>query len=119
MCSSSSEIVPLRPEQQTTVGAAGIVNAVTIGNEAVAQAADVEERIPVGAVAREARHVDRQDQPDLAEADATDKLLEAAALRGRRAAQAEIGIDHVDIGFMPSEFAGALAKRVLQSRRLS
>ncbi len=25
----------------------------------------------------------------------------------------QVGIDHIDIGFMPSEFASALAKRVL------
>src|SRR4029077_15281911 len=46
--------------------------------------------------------------------DPTNELLEAASLRGRRATQAEISVDHVDVGFMPSEFAGALAKRILQ-----
>lgn len=39
-------------------------------------------------------------------------------MRGRGTAQAEIGVDHVNIGFMPSEFAGALAKRVLEPQAL-
>ena len=43
-------------------------------------------QLPVGAIARETRHIDRQDQADLAEADPTDQLLEAAPLRGERGA---------------------------------
>jgi hypothetical protein len=39
-------------------------------------------------------------------------------LGGGRATQAEIAIDHVDIGLMPTEFASALAKRVLQPQAL-
>jgi hypothetical protein len=35
-----------------------------------------------------------------------------------RPAQAEIGVDHVDVGFMPSEFASALAQRVLEPQAL-
>ncbi|MGO4340004.1 hypothetical protein AB4037_34525 [Labrys sp. KB_33_2] len=40
----------------------------------------------------------------------------AAALSRRCGAQAQIGVDHVYIGFMPAEFAGALAKRVLEPK---
>ena len=109
---------PLQPEKQAAVGAARIIDAITIGDEAAAQAADIQQRVPVGAVAREARHVDRQDQTHLAEPDPANEFLKAAALRGRCPAQAEIRIDHVDIGLMPSEFAGALAKRVLQPQAL-
>jgi hypothetical protein len=104
----------LQPEQQATVCAAGIVDAISIGNEASAHAANVQEWVPIGAVACQTRHVDRQDQAHFVEPDPTDQLLEAAPLRSRSAAQAEIGIDYVDIGFMPSEFVGALPKRVLQ-----
>jgi len=51
---------------------------------------------PIGAIPREARHIDRRDQPHLAVSDPTDKLLEPISLRGRRAAQAEIGVDHIN-----------------------
>lgn len=104
----------LETEKQAPIGTAGIVDTVTIGDETPAQPTDVQKRIPVGAVAREPRHVDRQDQPHFAEPDPADEFLEATAMRCGRAAQAEIGVDHVDIGFMPSEFAGALAKGVLE-----
>src|SRR5581483_12216912 len=69
-------------------------------------------------VTGEARHVDRQDQPHFAEADPPDELLEAAAAGGGSAAQTEIRIDHVDVGLMPTEFASALTKRVLQTKAL-
>jgi hypothetical protein len=39
-------------------------------------------------------------------------------VRGGRAAQAKIGIDYIDVSLMPSEFAGALAQRVLQPQAL-
>lgn len=58
------------------------------------------------------------DQPGFAEPDTADEFLEATAMRGGRAAQAEIGVDHVDIGFMPPEVASALAQRVLEPRAL-
>ena len=41
--------------------AARIVDAVPIGNQAAVQSADVEQRIPVRAIAGEAGHIDRQD----------------------------------------------------------
>jgi len=105
-------------EEQAAVRASGIVDAIAVGNEATAQPANVQKGIPVGAIARQARHVDRQDEPDLAEADPTDEFLEAARLRGGSGAQAEIAIDNVDIGVMPSELSGALPKRVLQAQAL-
>lgn len=106
----------LESEQQSSIGAARIIDAVAIGNQAAAHAADVQEWIPVGAVACQARDVDREDQPHLAETDTANKLLEAAALRRRCSAQSEIGVDHVDIGVMPAEFASALAKSLLEPK---
>src|SRR3984885_4190067 len=104
----------LQSQKQPAVGAGRIIDAVAIGNEATAQATNIQQRVPVGAVARQPRHVDRQNQPDLAEPDPADEFLEAASLCDRRPAQAEIRINHVDVGLMPSEFASALAKRVLE-----
>src|SRR5690606_8070532 len=109
---------PLQAEQQAPIWTARIVDAVTVRNETPAQPANVQQRIPIGTVAREPRHVNRQDQPYFAEPDATDKFLEATTMRGRRRAQAKISIDHIDIGFMPSEFASALAQRVLEPQAL-
>jgi hypothetical protein len=49
---------PLQAEEEAPVGAAWIIDAVSVGDEAAAQATDVQERIPVGAVACQTRHVD-------------------------------------------------------------
>lgn len=82
------------------------------------QPADIEQRIPIRAVAGKARHVDRQDQTNLFEPNTSDQLLEAAALSRRCSTDAEISVDDVDASFGPAELDGALAKRVLQSQTL-
>jgi len=104
----------LQAEEQTPIGASRVVDAVSIGNEAAAQATDVQERVPVRTVAGEPRHIDRQDQADFAETDPPHQFFEATATCGGRAAQAKVGVDHIDIRLMPAEFVGALAEGVLK-----
>ena len=72
---------PFQTEQQSAVRTARIVDTVPIGDEATVEPADIEQRIPIRAVACETRYVDREDQADLLEPDTSDQLLEAAALR--------------------------------------
>jgi len=104
----------LKPEQEPPVRQARIVDRVAVGDQTAAVAADVEQRIPVRAVAREADDLDRDDQADLAKRDARDQVLEALAVRRRRGAQAEVGIDDFDVRLTPAQLAGALAQDVLQ-----
>src|SRR5690625_1046204 len=108
----------LQAEQKAAVGTAGVINAIAIRDEAAAQATDIQERVPIGTVAREPGHIDGQDQPDLAETDPPDEFLEAVALCSRSCAQTEIGIDDIDIDITPAQFTGALAQRVLQAQAL-
>src|SRR3954471_2021145 len=105
----------LEPQQQPAVGRAGIVDAIAIRDEAVPEAADVKEWVPVRAVAGQPRHVEREDQADLAQADTRCQFLEALALDGGGAAQAEIGVDDVNVGLAPAEIPGALHQRVLEA----
>ena len=58
-------------------------------------ATSVEQRISIGAVARHSGDVHRQNQPDLADGDASDKLLKAFSASRRYAAEAEIRINDV------------------------
>lgn len=76
------------------------------------------QRVPVGTITRQAGHVDRQDESDFTQANTANELLEAVTLCYRSAAQPEIRINHVDGRLTPSEFAGALAKRVLKAQTL-
>ncbi|MDA9544799.1 hypothetical protein ACM43_09655 [Bradyrhizobium sp. CCBAU 45321] len=65
---------------------------------------------------RQAGHVDRQDESHFAQANTANEFLEAVTLCYRRAAQPEIGVNHVDGRLTPSEFASALAKRILKAQ---
>ena len=49
---------PLQTEEETPVGATRIIYAVAIGDEAATQATNVQQRIPIGTIARQTRHVD-------------------------------------------------------------
>ena len=43
----------LQPEQEATIWSAGIINAIAIGDETSTVTADVEQRVPIGAIARQ------------------------------------------------------------------
>ena len=108
----------LEAEQQAPVRGAGVVNPVAIGDQAVVIAAQVEQRVPVGAVARQPGDFPRQDQTDLAQRDAADQVGEALAVRRTPGGEAEVGVDHLDIALIPAQLDGALAQGVLQAGAL-
>ena len=70
-----------QPKKQAAVGAARIIDAVPIRDEATAQPTNIQQRIPVRTIARQAGYVDRQDHAHRAEPDATNKFLERLTLR--------------------------------------
>jgi hypothetical protein len=53
---------PLQTGQQPAVRAGGIINTIAVRDQAAAHPANIQERIPVRAVSREAGHVNGQDQ---------------------------------------------------------
>ena len=58
--------------------------------------ADLQQPVPVGRVARQARDLQPQHDPGAAHADLGDQLLEALAVHRRGARLAEIGVDDDD-----------------------
>lgn len=70
----------------------------------------VEQWVPIRAVARQPRDLDRQDGADFSQSDARDQIFESLSMRSACTAQTEIGIDHIDVGLMPPEFASTLAQ---------
>src|SRR3954447_16448876 len=80
--------------------------------------AHLEQRIPVGTVAGQARDVDRENEDHLTQGHPGHKVLETAAVIARRAARAEIAVDHLDVSLMPAERAGAALQRILQAKAL-
>lgn len=108
----------LEPEQQAPIGGARIVDAVTIGNEAVPLAAQIEQRIPVRAVPGQAGHLRGEHDANLAERNACDQVPETLAMDGGRAAQPKVGIDHLDALLTPPEAERALAQIVPEAQAL-
>ena len=86
----------LHAKQQTIVRSAGIIDAVEVDDPRLDQPAQLEQVMPVPAVAGQSRCVEAQHRADLARAERGDELLEAGP--GDHAARraAEIVVDHLD-----------------------
>ena len=106
-------------QQKAVVEVARVVDAIGVGDEGVEQGADLEQLVPIAAGAGEPRHLDAEDQPDMAEANLGHQTLEAGPVGGGRPRAAEIVVDHQHLPARPAELAGAFDKRVLQPDRLA
>jgi hypothetical protein len=79
-------------------------------------AADLDELLPVAAVARKARDLARGDSANLSERHVSDESAEAAAIDGARCRLAQVLVDDFDVA--PPECVQALPHRVLLSPTL-
>src|SRR3954449_5429620 len=105
----------LHAQQQAVVRVAWIVDAIFVEDERANQAAELQQRVPVAAVAGEPRGLDRDHGADAALADGGEQLLEARPGDPGTGA-AEIVVDHLDGG--PSQRPGALDERILATAAL-
>ena len=105
----------LHAEQQPIVRVARIVDAVLVDDQRADQAAELQQRVPVAAVAGEPRGLDRDHGADPALADRGEQLLEARP-GDAGAGAAEIVVDHLDGG--PAQRAGAIGKAILPAPAL-
>ena len=108
----------LQTEDQATIGSGRVVNAVLVADEAVAEAAQVEEVIPVGAVAGQAGDVVGEDDADLLLVDQGDEFLKALASLGGAAGAAEVGVDDADLAGVPAGSVGAVLEVILEFKTL-
>lgn len=104
---------PLQAQDQATIRSRRVVNAVLIADEAVAEAAQVEELIPIGAVAGQAGDVVGEDDADLLLVDEGDQFLEPLPALAGAAAAAEVGIDDADLARVPAGGVGTLREIIL------
>ena len=105
----------LHAEQQAIVGMARIVDAVLVDDQRADETAELQQRVPVAAVAGEPRRLDRDHGADASLADGGQQLLEAGP-RDAAAGAAEIVIDDGDIA--PAELPRAIGKTVLAALAL-
>ena len=109
----------LESEDQTVVEQGRVVDAVGIGDQGIGHAAQVQEPVPVGVIARQARDLEAQDDADLGEGDIGRQPGEAGALGEPRAREALVVVDDGDLIAVPAELDGAMDQRVLSLRRLA
>src|SRR5262249_57717302 len=96
-----------------------IVNALLITDETMAITAEIEQLVPVGTIARQARDIVGEDDADLPEGDARDQLLKAWTPGRAAAGESQVGIDDRDAPRGPAGLTRTLTQRVLQVQTFS
>ena len=89
---------------------AGLVDAVFINDDRADKAAELDQRVPVSAIARQPGGLDREDCPGTALADCCQKALEARPVDAGAGAP-EVVVDDHDI--LPAQLPRAVRKAVL------
>jgi hypothetical protein len=100
-------------EQKPVIEVTGIIKSVLIQDQCCAQGADLQQPVPIGAVARQARDLQSHHNAGLAHSHFGDKLLKAFALGGGSTRLTLIAIDDFDALGRPTQRESALAQRIL------
>jgi hypothetical protein len=108
----------LQTKNEPTIGSSRIVNAVLVADEAGAEAAQIEELIPVGAVASQASDVVGEDDADPLLVDESYEFLKALPPLGRSARASQIGVDDPDLAGIPAGRTGTRLKVILEFETL-
>ena len=106
--------LPLQPQEQPTVGRSRVVDPIVVGNQAVLIAAEVEQGIPIGAVAGQPSDLVGEEDAHLSQRHLGHHILEALAMVGGTRRQTQVGIDGVHIVRPPPQGDGAFGEGVLQ-----
>ncbi len=101
-----------QPEQQAVIVTAGIEDAIRIGQQRSDEGGQVEQRVPICIVAREAACLVRQNNPNLPERDGGNEGLKAQALLVT-AGVAEVVVDDVNLMGQPAERTRTLNEGLL------
>ena len=103
-------------EDQSIVESCGMIDSVAVPDQSIRHAAQIEQAIPVGVVARQARDLQTQHDAYMAECHFRRHAGESGALHRSGAGQAEIFIDHDHLFSGPSQLAGPFHQSILPRR---
>ena len=106
----------LEPQQEPIVEVRRIVDAVFVEDQRIGEGADLEEPMPVAAVAGQPRYLEPHDDPGLTQAHLGDQALEAGAARRRGGGDAQVVVDDDDLLVRPAEGHRAAAQVILATR---
>ncbi len=104
-------------EDQAVIEKRRVIEPIAIADQSVGDAAEIEQAIPIGIIAREARNFETKDDADSAESNFGGQACEAGALGHTGAGKTEVLIneDHLLVG--PTELPCPLGQRVLPRGR--
>jgi hypothetical protein len=91
-CSSGSNTT----SQEAIIVVGWIIHSIDIGNQRIEQGADFQQLMPVTTRARQARHLNAKDQPDIAKTNLRDQSLKTESPFDRRARSAKIIVNDYD-----------------------
>ena len=109
----------LEPEQQAVVEVAGAVDTILVHDQRIAESADLQQPVPVAAVAGQPRYLQSQHDAGAAQADLGHQLLEALTVRRRGTRLTLVAVDDDDVVESPAQSDGALFEGVLTFRALA
>ena len=101
-------------QEQAVIVSAGIVEAAAVADEHVVEGGQVQQLVPVGAIARQARDVGDQEDAHLACAHVGKEALEAVAVAAADGRFAQVFVDDHNLALGPAQRAGAGHELVLQ-----
>jgi hypothetical protein len=110
---------PLEPEQQPVIEQRRVIEAIGIADQRVGEPGEVDQAIPFGIVARQARNFEAEHEADTGERHLGGKPGEAGAGHGAGAGKAKILIDDDDPLLGPAERADLAGQRVLPLGRFA
>src|SRR6516165_11792097 len=92
-----------------------MVEAIAVSDQSVGDAAEIEEAIPVGIVARDTGDFEAEHDADMAEGHFCDHACEAGTLSESGAGHAQVFVDDDHLFFGPTQLAGFLDQSILAS----
>src|SRR5262249_16763949 len=105
-------------EEEPAIGSRRVVNALLIADETMPVATEVEELVPVGAVAGQAGDILGEGDGGVAGGDLGCGGVKGRARGGGAAGEPQVSVDDVNASGVPAAGAGALAQGILEFKTL-
>ena len=96
-----------------------MIDAVGIADQRVGEAGKIDEAVPIGIVARKARHLETEHEPNVGERNLGSETREAGSCNRAGAGKAEVLVDDENAILGPAELARLAGKRILPLRRFA
>ena len=109
----------LEPQQQPVVVIGRVVEPVLVGQQGPEDGAQLQELVPVLVGARQAAHLQAEDDADVVQADLGEQVLEAEPALGRLPAPPLVFVHDLDAALGPAQGGRPVDQAVLPARRLA